>query len=61
MNHLVVIGYMSIKRAYLNIPRDQAIKRFMQEEGETLETSELLTKEFDFDDVFGVYDGWSVE
>ena len=55
-NKLIVIGWMGVKTAYLNVPREEAINRYMQSRNVTSEDIE----EFDFEDEFGVYDAWDL-
>ena len=55
-HHLILIGYISIKKAYLDISRDEAVRRFIASEDEEPEESNI--KEFDFEDEFNVYDAW---
>ena len=57
-NKLVVIGWMGCKQAYLNMPLEEAKKRFELSNGESVES--MGVKEFDFDDEFCVYDAWEV-
>ena len=54
-NHLVVIGWMGAKKAYLNVSREEALRRYVETEGEI--DGEHIA-EFDFDDQFCVYDAW---
>lgn len=61
-NTLVVIGYMGVKRAYLNMSEEEALKRHLESEwpegwDETTEaeTRSLMTS-FEFADCFHVYD-----
>lgn len=66
-NRLVVIGLRGIKTAYMNMPREDAIRAFFDSKTfgptehaffiELLEKGELV-KEFEFDDKFGVCDAW---
>lgn len=61
-NKLIVIGYLGIKKAYLNISREDAIKRYTDQEGLDMEYESRLideVQEFEFNDEFGVYDAWS--
>jgi hypothetical protein len=60
-NKLIVIGWMGVKTAYLNVPREEAINRYMQSENVTSEDIEDFdfVQEFDFEDEFGVYDAWA--
>lgn len=57
MYTLVVIGYTGIKRAYLDIPIEEAKRRYEQEQGE----DDAPIRIFSFTDEFGVYDAWSTE
>jgi hypothetical protein len=60
-NKLITIGYIGLKRAYLNISKEEAIKRYTSQSDyvEAYE-SDLLDDiyEIEFDDEFGVYDAW---
>ena len=62
MNTLVVIGWLGLSRAYLNVPRAEAIKRYWAAENPNDPVDEAyliqhkLIKEFTFDDEFWVYD-----
>ncbi len=59
MKHtLVLIGYTGGKQAYLDVPRDEAIRRH-QASGWSFEPS--LLDEFEFTDEFSVYDAWKSE
>lgn len=60
-NKLIVIGYIGIKKCYLNVTWDKAVNRFCKDEGITLEKfyqSDLLTNTeiVEFEDEFGAYD-----
>lgn len=52
MNHLIVIGYLGASLAYLNVPMEEARRRYEEEEGPI--TGEPIT-EFEFEDEFSVY------
>ena len=56
MTHkLVVIGCIGMKRAYLDISKDEAIKRYLESENQSeLNDYEDVT-EFEFDDEFWCY------
>jgi len=54
-NSLVVIGRTGSMRAYLNLPRAEAVRRFRASEGWDPETNEAVT-EFRFADEFWAYD-----
>mgnify|MGYP001578128023 CR=1 FL=1 len=64
-NKLIIIGYIGIKRCYLNISDREAIQKYIKEEeiSETeLELSDNITIEhLDFDDEFCAYDIWSLD
>lgn len=58
-HHLVVVGSIGSKRAYLDVPREEAVRRFTaSEDGSWLTAAEIQDRiwEFDFDDEFWVYD-----
>jgi len=61
-NKLIIIGYISNRKCYLNIPERDAIQRYIQSENisETeFELSDLYKIEcIYFDDEFTVYDIW---
>lgn len=61
MNKLVVIGWLGCKKAYLNITRDDAIRRWAQANpganyGD--DSGDVDISEFEFEDEFSVYDAW---
>ncbi|RUX60132.1 hypothetical protein [Mesorhizobium sp. M7A.F.Ca.CA.002.12.1.1] len=63
MNKLVVIGWLGIKTCYLNLSREDAIKRYKQDNPDSLFEEEALKRpdliqEFEFEDEFGAYDAW---
>lgn len=56
-NRLVVIGWMGVKRAYLNVPKEEAIARYKRSDGiEESDELECDVFEFEFEDEFSVYD-----
>ena len=61
MNKLIVIGWVGVKKAYLNVSKEEAIKRYCLEDG-SITPEELfsnnLVSEFEFDKEFSVYDAW---
>lgn len=59
-HHLVVIGCMSTKRAYLDMTREEALARYRAEEDDVFTGDGYIT-EFDFTDTFAVYDAWATE
>ena len=58
-NKLVVIGWMGTKVAFLNVDREEAIRRAREEHDFDLDPEHHL-HEFEFTDVFGVYDAYEV-
>lgn len=56
MNKIIVIGYLGIKRCYLNITKEEALKRYIDENGHDFEVEDI--EEFEFKDEFSVYDIW---
>lgn len=62
MNKLIVIGWLSNKKCYLNISREEAIKRFCNYfigiDEKYLEDNELIN-EYVFKDEFDAYDAWA--
>lgn len=55
---LTVIGYMGIKRAYLDMPFPEAKALFEKENGEV---EAYNCRIFSFDRTFAVYDAWKHE
>lgn len=56
-NTLFVIGWMGVKRCYLNISREEAIARYTQEDGAPPPDDQVT--EFTFTDTFGTYDAYA--
>lgn len=57
MRHtLIVIGWIGDKRAYLDVTREEAIRRFTESEEVAPKDDEI--GEFTFTDEFNVYDAW---
>jgi len=54
MNKLISIGYIGLKRCYLNIPLEEAKRRYQEDEEEVPDTD--IIYEFEFDDEFCAYD-----
>jgi hypothetical protein len=52
-NRLVVIGYSGSKRAYLNVSRSEAIRRYLA--SEEFPPSDDMIQEFEFVDEFWVH------
>jgi len=65
MNKLIVIGWMGNKIAFLNVSREEAIKRAKEDHDYTeLDNPEFLKHhvyEFEFNDVFGSYDAYEAD
>lgn len=57
-NRLVVVGRTGDCRAYLNVPRDEAVRRFRRSDG--WDPAAYGVGEFVFDDEFWVYDASSL-
>lgn len=69
-NRLVVIGWLGVKRCYLNMTTEEAVERHLAYEARSGYDSieELrerfdpsLVTEFEFDDQFGAYDAYTDE
>ena len=58
-NKIILIGWLGIKTAYLNISREEAIARYKQKNPHDEPEKDDLIDEFQFDDEFWVYDAWS--
>ncbi len=57
MRHtLVVIGWLGVRTAYLDVSKAEALALYAQENGEC---QDVPIKEFQFNEKFGVYDAWS--
>jgi len=58
-NKLIIIGIKGNYRCYLNIPREEAIRRYIYSEDSNEEDFLInylhTLKEIEFDDVFGAY------
>ena len=57
IHKLTVIGWLGVKRAYLDLPLEEAISRYEASEGE-IPTEDMIT-EFVFENEFGCYDAYS--
>lgn len=66
-NKLIAIGYLGVKTCYLNVPKEEAIRRYVEAEMHGFETSAeiaqmrqetaaSLVEEFEFEDEFSAYD-----
>lgn len=58
---LTVIGWMGTKTCYLDVPREDAIRRFLRDNPEHSpdEVDPQLVEEFEFDDEFHAYSAWA--
>lgn len=54
MNTLIVIGWIGFAECYLNVEREEAIRRYLEKEGKESLDGESV-EEFTFDDHFGAY------
>lgn len=58
-NKLHIIGVTGNAKAYLNVTKEEAIKRYAESEDTTVEEAEdRYIKQIDFTDEFGVYYAW---
>lgn len=58
-NKLYVIGFIGIKKCYMNIPKQEAIERYCKENDLDAATfDEESVDEVEFDDEFEAYDVW---
>lgn len=60
MNKLITIGWLGNKTAYLNVSKEDAIKRYLEDNPgyeDEIATPDFVS-EFDFTDEFGVYDAY---
>jgi hypothetical protein len=59
---LVAIGFLSEMRVYVNLSKEEAMKRYNEENPEyTIEDNNLDVKEINVEDSFWVYDIWGNE
>ena len=54
-NNLIVIGYLGVRQAYLNVTVEEAKRRYAEINPEHLDP---YFKIIEFDDEFCVYDAW---
>lgn len=58
-NRLVVVGFLGSNQCYLNVPRDEAVRRYLiqsaQENYFPVEGQDLFVEEFEFEDEFWAY------
>ena len=58
MNKLISIGWIGVKRCYLNITEEQAIERYCKSENitrESFDEDDISVVIIEFDDEFGAY------
>lgn len=61
MNKLISIGYIGLKKCYLNITEEEAIERYCKTENITrqnFEENDISIFIFDFIDEFSAYELW---
>lgn len=61
VNTLIVIGWNGIKTCYLNITKEEALKRWSSENHVDIEYAERngIYREYAFTDQFDAYDAWA--
>lgn len=62
-NTLISIGHLGIKKCFLNISEEEAIKRYCELDNITIEQFEdygISIYTIEFDDTFGAYDVWEL-
>ena len=60
-NKIISIGYIGVKRCYLNIDEEEAIKRYCNSENITrqkFDDDDISIDTIEFDDEFGAYSVW---
>lgn len=64
MNKIITIGYLGCRKCYLNIEKEEAIKRYCESEElshqEFLEDTGLNLQIVEFEDEFECYDIWEL-
>jgi len=61
MNNLITIGFIGLKRCYLNLTQDEAIDRYIKSENITrqeFDAADISVDNLDFNDEFSAYDTW---
>lgn len=61
MNKIVCIGYIGLKKCYLNLSKEESIERYIKSEGiteEVFNNSYINVYEIEFDDEFCAYEIW---
>ena len=62
MHTLIEIGYLGNRKCYLDIPRDEAIKRYESKHGKIeLRSKQLQINEFAFKDEFNAFEVWTAD
>lgn len=56
-NKIISIGWTGIKRCYLNVPKEEAIRRYCESDGISIDKFDEhdSIEEFEFIDEFGAY------
>lgn len=57
-NKLITIGFLGVKKSYLNISQEESIKRYCEEDNIKKLYGESID-DFEFDDEFDCYEVWS--
>ena len=64
-NKIIAIGYLGIRKCYLNLSEEEAISRYCKSEELTREEFDedtgLNMQTIEFNDEFGAYDVWEDE
>ncbi len=63
MNTLISIGYTGCKSCYLNISKEEAVKRYCKQcniEIQDFDEREYSIRIFEFEDEFSAYDIWEI-
>lgn len=61
MNKLISIGYIGLRKCYLNITEEEAIERYCKTENLTrqkFQEEDISVFTIEFDDEFSAYDVW---
>jgi len=56
-NKVIAIGFLGVQTCYINVDKDEAIRRYCKE-NDIDEITDEPVKEFEFEDQFEVYDIW---
>ena len=58
MNKIIHIGFMGLQSCYLNVSKEEAIKRYKKDNDISDDEQMYDVREFEFDDEFEAYDIW---